>query len=145
MCPSTGILGLCKCHLYDTPVLLYFISFFQKAAHHTHCCEPCVFLTIIYLGGSRHIGTLRSYPILKKCLHSLPRFGWTIIYLPRLLTTFGLSPAARARSSRCLSRVSKCQWDTPSPASQVPGWDLDYIPTEAEVKEARRCYFEGSF
>lgn len=64
-CVLLGNLWRCNCNLYDTPILLYFISFCQKVARHTHCCEPGVFLTIIYLGGHSTSVHWEATPFLK--------------------------------------------------------------------------------
>ena len=89
-----------------------------------------------------------SVPHSFKWLRSIPGFGGTILYPPRLLTTLGCchSPASRARSRTCLSRVSKYQWDMPPPAPipsprTLPGTWIVF--PKAVTKEAGRCHFQG--
>lgn len=73
-----------------TPPLFYFISLCQKIARHSPYCEPCGFLSVIYLGDHSHQYTEKHRIFFfNGCIASHCLFRCTVIYLPRLLT-FGL-------------------------------------------------------
>lgn len=81
-----GNLWICQCNLYATPILFYF-TLPKDSTPYSLLWTLCFPLHNISWGSLTSVHWKASHFL--KWLHSVPLFGCTIIYLPRLLT-FGL-------------------------------------------------------